>query len=193
MSSRALRCPDTRERCHAFKIEKRRRAIRAGDGTRRAGRDVYADSADVAPLSVTGNRIFAGGKPASLAGNSLFWSNTGWGGEQFYNGGVVRWLKTDWKANVVRAAMGVEAPGGYLQDRNANLGASRPWWMPHRQRSVRDHRLAFAPCGKPSQRSHRVLRADGARVWLAKPCDLRDLQRASADLLEPRSSHTQRR
>jgi endoglucanase len=78
-------------------------------------------SADVAPLSVKGNQIFAAGTPASLAGNSLFWSNTGWGGERFYNAGVVKWLETDWKATIVRAAMGVDAPGGYLEDRNGNL------------------------------------------------------------------------
>jgi len=34
--------------------------------------------ADVSPLSVSGNRVLAGGQPASFAGNSLFWSNTGW-------------------------------------------------------------------------------------------------------------------
>lgn len=47
---------------------------------------------------------------------SLFWSNTGWGGERFYNSQVVSWLKSDWKANLVRAAMGVEDEGGYLED-----------------------------------------------------------------------------
>jgi aryl-phospho-beta-D-glucosidase BglC (GH1 family) len=77
--------------------------------------------ADVAPLTVSGNQILAAGKPASFAGNSLFWSNTGWGGERFYNAHVVRWLKTDWKADIVRAAMGVEAPGGYLKDRAGNV------------------------------------------------------------------------
>ena len=77
--------------------------------------------ADVAALSVNGNQVLAGGKPASFAGSSLFWSNTGWGGEKFYNANVVGWLKSDWKAGIVRAAMGVEAPGGYLQDPKGNL------------------------------------------------------------------------
>lgn len=77
--------------------------------------------ADVAPLSVKGNQVLAGGQPASFAGNSLFWSNTGWGGERFYNANVVKWLKTDWKASIVRAAMGVDAPGGYLKDPGANV------------------------------------------------------------------------
>lgn len=47
---------------------------------------------------------------------SLFWSNTGWGGERYYNSQVVSWLKSDWNANLVRAAMGVEDEGGYLTD-----------------------------------------------------------------------------
>jgi endoglucanase len=34
---------------------------------------------------------------------------------------VVRWLKTDWKSTLVRAAMGVDDSGGYLQDRTGNL------------------------------------------------------------------------
>jgi endoglucanase len=75
---------------------------------------------DVAPLSVSGNQIRAGGQPASFAGNSLFWSNTGWGGEKYYDANVVRWLKTDWKSSLVRAAMGVDDSGGFLQDPNGN-------------------------------------------------------------------------
>ncbi len=76
--------------------------------------------ADVAPLSVSGNKILAGNQVASFAGNSLFWSNNGWGGEKYYNADAVRWLKTDWGSNLVRAAMGVEEGGGYLQDQTGN-------------------------------------------------------------------------
>ncbi|RYZ98277.1 MAG: hypothetical protein EOO68_14040, partial [Moraxellaceae bacterium] len=71
---------------------------------------------DVQPLSVSGNKILAGNQVASFAGNSLFWSNNGWGGEKFYNAGTVGWLKSDWKSQLIRAAMGVDEGGGYLQD-----------------------------------------------------------------------------
>ena len=70
----------------------------------------------VAPLVVQGNKVTANGQPANLAGASLFWSNTGWGGEKYYNAQVVSWLKSDWKANLVRVAMGTETDGGYLTD-----------------------------------------------------------------------------
>jgi endoglucanase len=113
--------------------------------------------ADVAPLSVSGNQVRAGGQPASFAGNSLFWSNTGWGGERYYNANVVRWLKTDWKSTLVRAAMGVEDSGGYLQDRNGNLARVRAVidaaiandmyviidWHSHHAESYRNDAIAF--------------------------------------------------
>ena len=70
----------------------------------------------VAPLSVQGNQIKANGQPASFSGNSLFWSNTGWGGEKYYNANAVAWLKSNWKSTLVRAAMGVDESGGYLSD-----------------------------------------------------------------------------
>jgi endoglucanase len=57
------------------------------------------------------------GKPVALAGPSFFWSNTGWGQEKFYNAAAVKTFATDWNASLVRAAMGVDAKGGYLQDR----------------------------------------------------------------------------
>jgi len=76
--------------------------------------------ADVAPLSVSGNQVLVGGVPGSLSGVSLYWSNTGWPGEKYYNASVVGWLKSNWKARVVRAAMGVDESGGYLQDPAAN-------------------------------------------------------------------------
>ena len=59
-------------------------------------------------------------RPASLAGVSLFWSNTGWGAEGFYRESSVDYLAADWNASIVRAAMGVHAPGGYLDDPQGN-------------------------------------------------------------------------
>jgi len=76
--------------------------------------------AAVSPLSVSGNKVLAGGQPASFAGNSLFWSNTGWGGEKYYNASAVAWLKSDWKSRIVRVAMGVDDTNGYLQDPAGN-------------------------------------------------------------------------
>lgn len=35
---------------------------------------------------------------------------------RFYNANAVRWLHKDWHCNIVRAAMGIEPNGGYLQD-----------------------------------------------------------------------------
>ncbi|MCH2231718.1 MAG: cellulase family glycosylhydrolase [Crocinitomicaceae bacterium] len=68
-------------------------------------------------LSVTGNRITNQyGDTVSFAGNSMFWSNTGWEGAPFYNASCVSWLQSDWNATIVRAAMGVEDNGGYLSD-----------------------------------------------------------------------------
>jgi endoglucanase len=72
--------------------------------------------AAVAPITTSGNKVLIGGQQGSISGNSLFWSNTGWGGEKFYNAQAVGWLKSDWKSMVVRAAIGVDETGGYLTD-----------------------------------------------------------------------------
>ena len=56
----------------------------------------------------------------SFAGNSFFWSNDNWGGEKYYNASVVSWLKRDWRATIVRAAMGVEDTGGYINNPERN-------------------------------------------------------------------------
>lgn len=76
--------------------------------------------ASVEPLSVSGSKIYAGGKARSFSGNSLFWSNTGWNAEKFYTAETVASLKKDWKSSIVRAAMGVQEYGGYLQDPTNN-------------------------------------------------------------------------
>lgn len=68
-------------------------------------------------LKVAGNRIVdQAGKPVALAGVSFFWSNTNWGQEKFYNADAVRTFATDWNVSLVRAAMGVDARGGFLTD-----------------------------------------------------------------------------
>ena len=72
-------------------------------------------------LTVSGSRIVnKNNNSVSFAGNSFFWSNDNWGGERFYNPSTVKWLKTDWNSKIVRAAMGVEDPGGYLDNKQAN-------------------------------------------------------------------------
>ena len=80
----------------------------------------YCDSNPVdihGKLSVAGNKIVdESGATVSFAGNSFFWSNNGWGGEDYYTADVVSWLKDDWGSTIVRAAMGVEDSGGYLSD-----------------------------------------------------------------------------
>ena len=73
-------------------------------------------------LQVSGNQIInKNGELVSFAGNSFFWSNNNWGGERFYNPEVVKWLKVDWSSTIVRAAMGVEDQGGYLDNKTANI------------------------------------------------------------------------
>ncbi len=56
----------------------------------------------------------------SLFGNSMYSSNTGWEGEKYYNESVVKWLKTDFKATIIRAALAVEESGGYIADPKEN-------------------------------------------------------------------------
>lgn len=65
-------------------------------------------------LSVHGNYLLGEhGDTVQLRGMSMFWSQ--WMGP-YYNKKVVKWLRDDWKCTVIRAAMGVEAQSGYLQN-----------------------------------------------------------------------------
>lgn len=73
------------------------------------------------PLQVSGNKIFPAGRQINLCGNSLFWSNSGWGAEKFYRAASVTDLKNSWHAGIVRTAMGVEESGGYLSDPKGNM------------------------------------------------------------------------
>jgi endoglucanase len=61
-------------------------------------------------LQVAGNRIVgAHGQPASLSGVSFGWSQ--WDAARFYNAGAVGTLAGDWRADIVRAALGVHQTG----------------------------------------------------------------------------------
>jgi len=67
---------------------------------------------ELGQLRVEGTKLVAqDGKPVMLSGVSYGWHNW-W--PRFYNESTVKWLHDDWNCNVVRAAMGVEPDGAYL-------------------------------------------------------------------------------
>lgn len=73
-------------------------------------------------LQAKGSRIVGKhGKPVSLAGVSFFWSQ--WIGK-YYTPEAVAWLKKDWNATIVRAAIAVDA-GGYLTQPEAEMKRAR--------------------------------------------------------------------
>jgi endoglucanase len=63
---------------------------------------------------------FDTGETAVLKGVSFFWSNSGWEGARFYHPAVVDYFVDTWQVNLVRAAIGIDAKGGLLDDK-ANL------------------------------------------------------------------------
>ncbi|HYW80915.1 MAG TPA: glycoside hydrolase family 5 protein [Thermoguttaceae bacterium] len=69
-------------------------------------------------LSVRGTQLVdAAGQPVVLRGMSFGW-HVWW--PQFWNGEAVKWLQDDWHCTVLRAAMGIEPGGGYLQSPEAS-------------------------------------------------------------------------
>jgi len=65
------------------------------------------------PWQVRGNKIVdKTGRPVRLRAMSFFWSQ--WMGHH-WNGDVVEWMRKDWKATPLRAAMDVEM-GGHLEN-----------------------------------------------------------------------------
>lgn len=73
-------------------------------------------------LRISGKHIVdKNGAVTSLAGPSFFWSNTGWGQDRFYTRGAVETFARDWKAGIVRVAVGAQHDGSILKDRRGNL------------------------------------------------------------------------
>lgn len=77
-------------------------------------------------LQVNGNKIVDKNNEAvSFAGNSFFWSNDNWGGYRFYKKSTVSWLKLDWQATIIRAAIGVDDSGGYIESKTNNVNRAK--------------------------------------------------------------------
>jgi len=73
-------------------------------------------------LSIAGKHIVdKNGAVTSLAGPSFFWSNTGWSQDRFYTKGAVETFARDWKAGIIRVAVGAQNDGSILKDREGNL------------------------------------------------------------------------
>jgi len=71
-------------------------------------------------LWVDGNQLVnKAGIPPQLRGISLSWSL--WGGKKYYNPDVIDWLTTDFKISLLRASMGVQPGGGYLENRDEQM------------------------------------------------------------------------
>ena len=59
------------------------------------------------------------GIPPQLRGISLSWSL--WAGKKYYNPEVIDWLVKDFKISLLRASMGVQPDGGYLQNKEEQM------------------------------------------------------------------------
>lgn len=88
-------------------------------------------TAALGQLSVKDNQLVdKNGDAAILRGISYGWHNW-W--PRFYNAHTVKIFKEDWNANLVRAAMGVEPDGGYL---------NKPDWSVEKIKAVVDAAIA---------------------------------------------------
>ena len=66
-------------------------------------------------LTVDGNRIKDEcGRVTQLKGMSYFWSQ--WEGKEYYNANAIKWLRDDWKVEIVRAAIAVRGEDDYITD-----------------------------------------------------------------------------
>ncbi|MEO6097549.1 MAG: glycoside hydrolase family 5 protein [Fibrobacteria bacterium] len=73
-------------------------------------------------LRIQGNKVMdSHDKPITLRGMALYWSQ--WK-PLFYNAQCVKWLRDDWKCNVVRASIAV-GYGGYLENADKEMAKLR--------------------------------------------------------------------
>lgn len=77
-------------------------------------------------LHTSGNKIVSENNTiVRLAGMSMYWTNTNWGGDKFYTTSVVNNLVDKIHCNVIRVAMGVGEGGGLTEDSAANKAKVR--------------------------------------------------------------------
>lgn len=69
---------------------------------------------------IDGTLVNEHGVAPQLRGISLSWSL--WQGRKYYTPGVVSWLADDFKSSIIRASMGVQPDGGYLQQPEEQKG-----------------------------------------------------------------------
>nr|CDM79919.1 endoglucanase-2 precursor [Pratylenchus vulnus]CDM79920.1 endoglucanase-2 precursor [Pratylenchus vulnus] len=82
---------------------------------------VFGAAPPYGQLSVSnGQLVGSSGSAVVLRGMSLFWSSFS-EGSPFYTADVVKQLKCNWNANLVRAAMGVEEGSGYLSNQATQM------------------------------------------------------------------------
>ena len=75
-------------------------------------------------LKVEGTQLCdQNGNAVTLRGASLGWHNL-W--PRFYNAKAVKWIANDWKATVIRAAMGIMIEDNYLENPSFALDCMEP-------------------------------------------------------------------
>lgn len=107
-------------------------------------------------LSVKGTQMVdQNGKAAVLNGVSYGWHNW-W--PRFYNKESVKWLATDWKCSVVRAAMGIDPQQGYID---------KPEWSKEKMEAVIQGAIESGIYVIIDWHSH-TLKPDQAKVFFAE-------------------------